>query len=132
MCAWSEAKKLWPEDRIVVLSVGSGELVQRLTGASTKIWTKFQWLAPTLSAMFDGQSDAVHYQLSQLYAAQSIGLDDTTQDYLRLQTDLNHAQNDKLDNVHPMNLMGLKADADQLVRSRINAIDDFLLGAFKS
>ncbi|WP_168224732.1 patatin-like phospholipase family protein [Rhodoferax aquaticus] len=122
MSAWAEAKKLWPEDDILILSIGSGERQEKYSANDKQFCNMFNLIKPTFNAMFDGQSDAVEYQLGKLYADSG--------NYLRLQTELAQAS-DSLDNVEAGNLRALEAEAMRLVASQTGAIDAFIQGAWR-
>ena len=117
--AYVEARRLFPdESRFVLLSLGTGELLRPIRHAKAKTWGKARWLAPLLSCMFDGVSDAADYQMQALLG----------QDYYRLQTRLNTASDD-MDNTAPANLQRLKQEATALLQtyeSEINTLSRLL------
>lgn len=110
--AYAEARKLFPEeDRIVVVSLGTGELIRPIDADEAKGWGKVGWLAPLLSCMFDGAADAVDYQMKIF-----IG-----KDYIPLQIRLEKASDD-MDNVTDENIENLKKEAMSLIRSHHDKI----------
>jgi patatin-like phospholipase/acyl hydrolase len=117
MSAWAEAQKLWPDDDIFILSIGSGERQEKYDANDKPFWNKLNLIKPTFNAMFDGQSDAVDYQLSKLYG--------DSNKYLRLQTDLQHAD-DALDNATTDNLNALDQDAQRLIQMQNQNIVNFV------
>ena len=120
MSAWAEAKKEWKDDDILILSIGSGERQEKYSANDKQFWNIGYLIKPTFDAMFDGQSDAVDYQLRKLYGA------DTDQyKYLRLQTELTLAS-DELDNAEAGNLKALEEEAKRLITKQATAIDKFL------
>jgi patatin-like phospholipase/acyl hydrolase len=133
MSAWAEAKKLWPKDDILILSIGSGERQEKYSANDKPFWNSFSLIKPTFNAMFDGQSDAVDYQLHKLYEkdkpSENADAIDNAAKYLRLQTDLQHAD-DALDNATTDNLKALELDAQRLIASRAQDIAEFVLGAW--
>lgn len=117
MSAWAEAKKEWKDDEILILSIGSGERQDKYSANDQQFWNKLNLIKPTFDAMFDGQSDAVDYQLGKLYA--------DTHKYLRLQTELTLAS-DELDNTAVGNLKALEEEAKRLIAKQTTAIEEFL------
>lgn len=118
MSAWAEAKKLWPDDDIFILSIGSGERQEKYDANDKPFWNIGFLIKPTFNAMFDGQSDAVDYQLAKLYEANSGG------DYLRLQSVLKAS--DELDNASASNLEKLVKDAEALIANEDSNIRSFV------
>lgn len=110
--AYAEAKKIFSdESEFFVLSLGTGELIRPISFAEAKDWGKPGWLAPLLSCMFDGVSDAVNYQMKMFVGEK----------YIRLQTDLSIASDD-MDNATNGNIENLKTEAKKLIRTHKNEI----------
>jgi patatin-like phospholipase/acyl hydrolase len=107
MSAYAEARRLFPRDKIFVLSLGTGELVRPIEYDEAKDWGLAGWMLPVLSCMFDGVSDAVDYQLRQI-------LDES---YVRMQTSLTIASDD-MDDATAGNMANLKAEARKLLRTQ--------------
>jgi len=114
MSAYAECKKIFPEDEISLLSLGTGELVRPIPYDEAKDWGTPSWALPLLSCIFDGVSDAVDYQLTQI-------LDSS---FVRLQTSLSIASDD-MDNATRGNIENLKAEATKLLSVHKNEIDTF-------
>lgn len=118
MSAYVEAKRIFPEENeFRILSLGTGELVRPISYNDAKDWGKAGWLAPLLSCMFDGSSDAVDYQLQQLLGDK----------HVRLQTKLTYGSDD-MDNATRGNIANLKKDAERLLKTNGQAIDAFVAG----
>lgn len=113
--AWAEARKLWPNDSILLVSVGTGERKESHAAADTRGWNLLKWLRPTLAAMFDGQADAVDHQLRGLLSPG---------DLVRLQCRLEHALSSDLDAAEPDNLRGLRRDAMDLIAKADGVLAD--------
>ena len=110
--AYAEAKKLWPEEKeFFVLSLGTGELNRTIPYRDAKGWGKVGWLNPLLGCMFDGMSDAAHYQMQMFLGS----------DYIRLQASLTYASDD-MDNASNGNLENLKAEARMLLKTHADEI----------
>lgn len=74
--AYAEARKLYPGEEIYVLSLGTGQTVDRIDYEQAADWGLAHWARPLLDITNDGINQAIHYQLLQL-----LGSDH----YLRLQ-----------------------------------------------
>lgn len=112
--AYVEAKKLFPEEEIKLLSIGTGELVRPIAYQDARNWGKLEWALPVMGCIFDGVSDAAHYQMKELLG----------NNYLRLQTSLSIASDD-MDNATRGNIENLKAEAHKLLRTQRSGIDAF-------
>jgi hypothetical protein len=104
LSAYAEARRLWPEEEIRVLSLGTGELTRPIPYAEAKDWGKLEWMLPAMNCMFDGVSKAVDYQMR--------AFPDTR--YLRIQGSLEHCSDD-MDNTTNGNLANLTALANALI-----------------
>jgi uncharacterized protein len=112
MCAYSEAKTLWPEeDDFLVVSLGTGELTRRIPYAEAKGWGLAKWAQPILGVVFDGVSDTVDFQLGQLCRDPQ----DRVARYLRLQVRLDEGSDD-MDDASKGNIHILRLLAEELVR----------------
>lgn len=110
--AYVEAKRLFPHDEFLVVSLGTGELIRKISYAEAKDWGKAGWLLPLLSCMFDGVSDAADYQMKMLLG----------ENYIRLQTVLTNASDD-MDDATSGNIDNLKSEARKLIRTHKREID---------
>ena len=108
MSAYAEARRLFPtETDFLVVSLGTGELTRRIPYEQAKDWGLVEWALPILSVVFDGVSDAVDYQLTQIL--------DTN--FIRFQTRLDTASDD-LDNASRANIEALKIEAQRIIDTR--------------
>ena len=110
MCAYVEALCKWTPERIVLLSLGTGEAVQPIPYKSAKDWGLVNWAQPILNVVFDGVSDTVDYQLRSLVGQDTGKLTD----YWRMQVRLKPGQ-DAMDDTSEANLRGLREAAEQLI-----------------
>ena len=111
--AYAEARKIFSEDDLFVLSLGTGELIRPISYAEAKDWGKVGWLVPLLSCMFDGVADTSNYQM-QMFLGQ--------EKYIRLQTNLSTASDD-MDNTTNGNIENLKTEAKKLIRTHKNELE---------
>ena len=63
MCALAEVMRFQPDGRVALLSLGTGQRTRKRTFDDIKDWGLLEWAKPILDVVFDGVSDAVHYQL---------------------------------------------------------------------
>ncbi|MDX2175561.1 MAG: patatin-like phospholipase family protein [Candidatus Sumerlaeia bacterium] len=106
LSAYAEARRRFPnEPEILVVSLGTGELTRPIPFEDAKGWGKAGWLLPLLSCMFDGVSDATHYQLSQLLPENR---------YYRFQIALDEASDD-MDDASAGNIRNLRYEAEKLI-----------------
>jgi patatin-like phospholipase/acyl hydrolase len=117
MCAYSEAKVLWGDEDVYILSLGSGDITDPINIDDGKKWGAISWL-PNITEVFMGAStNTAHYQLSTIQPDL----------YDRFQIKLEG--NTKLDNVSPNNISYLYGQAKDMVvqnKDRIEQITDFI------
>jgi len=111
--AYAEAKKLFPGEDILVVSLGTGELTRPIHYEEAKDWGLAQWALPILSVVFDGVSDGADYQLRQILG----------DNFYRFQTELDIASDD-MDNVSRSNMEALKLEAQQILSERQQNLDE--------
>ena len=102
--AYAEARKLFPDDEIAMLSIGTGELTRAIPYEAAKTWGSALWVMSLLDCMFDGASKAADHQM-RLFLGEN---------YLRLQTPLNYASDD-MDDASQGNIRNLKQIARELI-----------------
>ncbi len=95
--AYTHAKRLWPNEEILVLSIGTGRLERALPRTKASRWGEWGWVKPLIGCLFDGTSKTTHDFFSNVHGG----------DYLRLQTSLTE-QCEDFDNVTPGALADLK------------------------
>ena len=113
MCALAEVLRSGPLDDVRLLSLGTGQRTRQRTFADVKDWGLVEWARPIIDVVFDGVSDAVHYQL--LHALGEVR-------YWRLQTELTLASDD-LDDASADNLRKLRIQAERLIEAESAKID---------
>ncbi|MCH1609949.1 MAG: patatin-like phospholipase family protein, partial [Luminiphilus sp.] len=79
--AYAEARKLFPDEPIAMLSLGTGELTRPIPYDEARTWGSALWVMSLLDCMFDGASKAADHQM-RLFLGDH---------YLRLQTQLHYA-----------------------------------------
>ena len=107
-CALVEAMALNPRaTKFVVVSLGTGTVLPRISLDRAKSWGTAGWLRPGLDIVLDGVSATVDYQLQQLLPG----------DYHRYQVTLQQSDQ-QMDDVRPENLRNLRLQAEALCRER--------------
>lgn len=96
MCAYVEAKKQWPDEKIIVVSIGTGTLKQSTPFEDVKNLSKIGWLPKIFPIFFDGMNDTVDYQLEKILTE--------NQEYFRFQIELTEKDSDQLDNTSHRNM----------------------------
>ena len=114
MCAYVEAIKIYPEEDILVVSLGTGEPTREMPYEEVKGWGLALWAQPILNVVFDGVSDTVDYQLRELLRSEG---DDKR--YYRFQTKLDPGMHD-MDDASAPNIQSLKTKAKEII-SKDNA-----------
>jgi predicted acylesterase/phospholipase RssA len=118
MCAWVEARKLYPAARdTVVVSLGTGQNTRPIHFREAKTWGLAKWAQPAIACVFDGVSDTVDHQMAVLCDAPDRG-----RRYFRFQTDLDSAMDD-MDNATRTNILALERKAAEIIATRSADID---------
>jgi patatin-like phospholipase/acyl hydrolase len=112
MCAYAEAVRLWPNEAITVVSLGTGSQTRPIPLSDARGWGVLEWARPIIDVVFDGSSDAVDYQLEHVLAER----------YVRLQTRLEGA-NDDMDDASAANVAALERVGAQLVAENAAVLD---------
>jgi patatin-like phospholipase/acyl hydrolase len=111
--AYAEALLGWKNEDILVISIGTGSETGSYDFSEAQHWGKLEWIQPLIHIVFDGVSDAVDYQMTQLIGKR----------YVRLQIPLQFADAD-LGNASPDNMTRLEADAQRLIAAHRLEIDN--------
>ena len=112
--AYAEARKLFPDEPIAVLSLGTGELTRPIAFGEARTWGSALWVMSLLDCMFDGVSKAADHQM-QLFLGER---------YQRLQTSLESASDD-MDDASEENIRNLKRTARELINANEAVLEQF-------
>ena len=96
MTAYAEAKKIWPDDNIQILSVGTGKRTRPIPGQESSEYGALRWFAHDLIGIVTDET-IVHMQAETILGDK----------YLRVNSELKKADDD-MDNVKQGNLDNLK------------------------
>lgn len=119
--AYAEARKLFPDASIAMLSLGTGELTRPIPYEQARTWGSALWVMSLLDCMFDGVSKAADHQMRSFLGEQ----------YLRLQTPLAYASDD-MDDASRGNIRNLKQTARELIKREEAALDRFMASVWQS
>ena len=112
--AYAEACRLFPGERVKVLSLGTGELTRAIPYHQAKTWGSALWVISLLDCMFDGVSKAADYQMKLFLG----------DDYQRLQIPLHYASDD-MDDASKGNIRNLKQTGRDLIARHEHDIERF-------
>ena len=112
--AYAEARKLFPDEPIALLSLGTGELTRPIPYEEARTWGSALWVMSLLDCMFDGVSKAADHQM-RLFLGER---------YQRLQTTLDFASDD-MDDASKGNIRNLKQTARELIQANEGVLAQF-------
>lgn len=102
--AYAEARKLFPNQPIAMLSLGTGELTRPIPYEEARTWGSALWVMSVLDCMFDGAAKAADHQM-RLFLGE---------EYQRLQATLTYASDD-MDDASKGNIRNLKQTAREMI-----------------
>ncbi|WP_395461627.1 patatin-like phospholipase family protein [Wolbachia endosymbiont (group A) of Therophilus tumidulus] len=111
-CAYASGKRLFPNDNIILLSIGTGRTTKSIT--NSKRLGKIGWIKPLLHVIFASGLDCVNYQMNQVIGDR----------YIRIQSQLTIASA-KMDNTTSKNIKCLQQEANAMIEDNQEAIDRF-------
>jgi hypothetical protein len=114
LCAYAEAKLLWPNERIVVLRLGTGSIEDPIDAVKAADWGPLSWIKPILSVLMDGSADTVSYIISQIIGGDYMSIDASL---------LNTGVNEDFACATPENITALEALAQKLITSQAAAFE---------
>jgi uncharacterized protein len=118
MCAYVEALKIYPQEDVLVVSLGTGEPTRSMPYEQVKGWGLAQWAQPILNVVFDGVADTVDYQLRELLSPE----EGEGRRYYRFHTVLDKGKDD-MDDASATNIAALKAKAQEIIEKNEAAME---------
>ncbi|BET29079.1 patatin-like phospholipase family protein [Wolbachia endosymbiont of Diaphorina citri] len=115
-CAYASSKRLFPNDDILLLSIGTGRTDRSIEYANSKRFGKIGWIKPLLSVMFASGLDCVNYQMNQVIGNR----------YVRIQSQLKLASAD-MDNITSKNIKFLQQEANAMIEDNQKVIEKFCI-----
>jgi patatin-like phospholipase/acyl hydrolase len=119
MCAFAEALVL-NQSNVLMVSLGTGAKTEEIKHQDAIHWGLVHWIRPLIMLMMSGNSEAVNYQLREIFLARE------GNDYYRIQIKLpmNNPAIHRLDNTTKKNFQQLEQLAKELIASENKKIDD--------
>ncbi|WP_264336624.1 patatin-like phospholipase family protein [Wolbachia endosymbiont (group B) of Chorthippus brunneus] len=115
-CAYASGKRLFPNDDILLLSIGTGRTDRSIEYANSKRFGKIGWIKPLLNVMFASGLDCVNYQMNQVIGNR----------YVRIQSQLKLASAD-MDNITSKNIKSLQEEANAMIEDNQKVIEKFCI-----
>lgn len=111
MVAYAEARTRWPDEEMLLVSLGTGRQTDAISYGSARGWGLAGWARPILDVVFDGVSSTVDYEVGRLLEPPAT---DRSR-YWRLDVPLTSAS-DALDDAGAGNIARLGDEAQRLLR----------------
>ncbi|NSX83593.1 patatin [Wolbachia endosymbiont of Atemnus politus] len=115
VCAYANSVKLFPNEDLVLLSIGTGRLFNSITYTGSKDFGRMSWVKPLLSIMFNGAPEIANYHLSNIM----------NNKYLRVQSRLTTAASNGMDDASAQNIRDLKQEAQAIISEDKEIIEEF-------
>lgn len=112
MCAYCEARRLWGDEDIFMLSIGAGDISDPVTNVNHKHWGIFTWIPRLFSIMMDAPINTVDYQMHTLAPDM----------YVRLQLKV-RMSSEKIDDASITNIQNLQTEANSLILCEGNRLE---------
>jgi len=103
-CAYAEAKRLWGNEEIFVVSIGTGDVTDPIE--NQKRWGFLNWYPEVIEVLVDAPTNTVDYQLRNMIPRH----------YVRFQNKINYSS-EKLDDVSFRNIRRLLTEGKSFVES---------------
>lgn len=116
MNAYIEARKLYPDSEILLVSLGTGQSTKPILYDNAKNWGILKWAFAILGVVFDGISDNVDYELMKIFESAN-----DKKFYYRFQIDLPKGS-EGTDNATDENIAKLKEVGRELVANNAEMI----------
>lgn len=110
--AFAEAQRRWPQEDILIVSLGTGRVRKPYLASEVKKWGPLEWVGPMIDFLFAGASDSTDYVLEQCLPKGR---------YYRFQCDV-PAECSAMDNASKENIEKLRAIASTFVDDARNEI----------
>jgi hypothetical protein len=117
LCAYSEARRVFPGELVMLVSVGAGSSTRSVPFPEALDWDVARWAIPTLSMALDGSVTTVDRHLELLM---------TPDHYYRVSGPLDRASDDP-DDASVRNLDALRAQARAMVHANQRRMDELAL-----
>lgn len=112
MCAFVEAKELWGEEDLFIVSIGCGDTSDPIAAEDKKRWGAASWFPEIAEIFMDAPINTVDYQLKAIAGDM----------YVRLQCKIRYAQKN-IDNASRRNIRDMTRDAVLMVNEHQDELD---------
>ena len=119
LSAYVEAKKLFPNKKLNILSVGTGSKIDDYNDSSVLRRGIIWWVRKIMDITLVSSSKAVEYQSDVLFRDANIG------NYLRIDPIIEKSS-EKMDNISSENVINLIKDSNNTIKRYKKSIDEFL------
>lgn len=119
LLAYLEARKFFPEAKIALVSIGTGDYTASIIYELVKNWGAARWRRPLAGLVIGGSADIVDHELRELKEIEGKYFDH----YARLQIKIREEERN-LDNADELNLHILKIMTDDWLRDNQTIIDE--------
>ncbi|MGB6407782.1 MAG: patatin-like phospholipase family protein [Planococcus donghaensis] len=113
MCAYAEAKEIFPDEELLIVSLGTGNPQLTIQFEKYRTWGLLSWAKPLWYVLSDGSSDVVDYQLKFVLPNR-----EDSQRYYRFQIELLQPGTEKLDDGSVENINALIKLGQELLDTR--------------
>lgn len=133
MCAYAEARTLrftdilkrddkpdYPNaNQMIMVSIGTGSQGDSYPYSKAKYWGVIGWLRPLIDILMSGNSETVHYELNQMFAATDPA---NRENYYRLEPTVGTAKS-AMDLASPENMLALEEAGKTFVANNQDQLD---------
>lgn len=112
MCAYTEAKKLYPNEEFIIVSIGTGIHHEYNSYKKLDNFIDVQWIQPIIKHLMQGPNKATEHHLFNLKKADPYFID-----YYRFNVNLEGKLISKMDNGHMSNMKNLCKYGDKMISS---------------
>lgn len=112
MCAYAEAKILWPNEDIYIISLGTGDIADPIKYKKNKHWGFLNWGIDVIEILVDAPTNTVDYQLRTLIPEK----------YIRIHQKIEMAE-EELDNASRKNIRKLISESKNIIAGNEYKLD---------
>jgi patatin-like phospholipase/acyl hydrolase len=118
MCAYAEARRLWEDEEINVVSLGTGDISDPIKYKNQKYWGVLPWFNDVVQILIDAPTNTVDYQMKTICPDK----------YVRIHNKIKYA-NEELSDASSKNMKALMVEGRSLIASedyKIEAIVEMI------
>ena len=118
MCAWVESVKLYGQQDVLVVSLGTGQVKTPISFSKARKWGLIGWVRPLIGIFMDGVAATVEHEVGWLLPPKG-----GEPRYFRFQAELPPGMG-SMDNTSAEHIAGLKKQAQLIIDSHEKDFDD--------